>query len=45
VLERVMLDFMYELPSDEEVSALTVELQHVLDHFPKAAKPSKPSVA
>jgi len=45
VLERVMLDFMYELPSDEEVSELTVELQHVLDHFPKAAKASKPSVA
>lgn len=45
VLERVMLDFMYELPSDEEVTQLKVELQHVLEHFPKASKRDKPSVA
>ena len=40
-----MLDFMYELPSEEEVTTLRVELQHILDHFPKAAKSEKASVA
>ena len=45
VLERVMLDFMYELPSDEEVTALKVELKHVLEHFPKASSRDKASVA
>ena len=44
-MERVMLDFMYELPSDEEVSSLTLELSHVEAHFPKGTSSTSPSVA
>jgi ATP-dependent Clp protease ATP-binding subunit ClpX len=37
VLERVMLDFMYELPSDERALSLEITAAHVLAHFPQGA--------
>jgi len=40
VLERVMLEFMYELPSDERALSLEVSEEHVLAHFPQGARPS-----
>ncbi len=38
VLERVMLEFMYELPSDENALSLEVSAEHVLAHFPQGAR-------
>ena len=40
VMERVMLDFMYELPSDEETTTLSIGREHVIAHFPEGAKAS-----
>ena len=40
VMERVMLDFMYELPSDEETTTLSIAREHVIAHFPEGAKAS-----